>query len=57
VNDALSKTRATAVAQQFEQRGVNASAVVGLGSQLPVASNETAEGREKNRRVEIWLRR
>ena len=57
VNDALSKTRATAVAQQFEQRGVNASAVVGLGSQLPVASNETAEGREKNRRVEIWLKR
>jgi phosphate transport system substrate-binding protein len=57
VNDALSKIRATAVAQQFEQRGVNASAVVGLGSQLPVASNETAEGREKNRRVEIWLRR
>ena len=57
VNDALSKTRATAVAQQFEQRGVNASAVVGLGSQLPVASNETVEGREKNRRVEIWLRR
>jgi phosphate transport system substrate-binding protein len=57
VNDELSKNRATAVAQQFEQRGVNASAVVGLGSQLPVASNETAEGREKNRRVEIWLRR
>ena len=57
VNDALSKNRATIVAQQFEQRGVNASAVIGLGSQLPVASNETAEGREKNRRVEIWLKR
>jgi len=57
VNDALSKNRASAVAQQFEQRGVNASAVVGLGSQLSVASNETAEGREKNRRVEIWLKK
>lgn len=57
VNDALAKNRADAVAQQFEQRGVNAAAVIGLGSQLPVASNETPEGREKNRRVEIWLRR
>jgi phosphate transport system substrate-binding protein len=57
VNDTLSKNRATVVAQQFEQRGVSASAVIGLGSQLPVASNETAEGREKNRRVEIWLKK
>lgn len=57
VNDALSKNRATAVAQQFEQRGVNAAAVIGLGSELPVASNETPEGREKNRRVEIWLKK
>jgi len=56
-NDALSKDRANAVAQQFGERGVNAAAVVGLGSQLPVASNETAEGREKNRRVEIWLKK
>jgi len=57
VNDSLSKNRATAVAQQFEQRGVNAAAVIGLGSQLPVASNDTPDGREKNRRVEIWLKR
>jgi len=57
MNDALSKNRATAVAQQFEQRGVNASAVIGLGSQLPVASNDTPDGREKNRRVEISLRK
>jgi phosphate transport system substrate-binding protein len=56
-NDALSKNRADAVARQFEQRGVNPSAVVGVGSQLPVASNETPDGREKNRRVEIWLKR
>jgi phosphate transport system substrate-binding protein len=56
-NDNLAKERAAAVAQQFEQRGVKPSTVVGLGSEIAVASNDTPEGREKNRRVEIWLRR
>jgi phosphate transport system substrate-binding protein len=53
----LSKDRADAVALQFQQRGVKAATVVGFGSQLAVASNDTPEGRQKNRRVEIWLRR
>jgi phosphate transport system substrate-binding protein len=57
VTENLSKARAAAVAQQFEQRGVKAATVVGFGSQLAVASNDTPEGRQKNRRVEIWLRR
>lgn len=55
--DNLSKERAAAVAQQFEQRGVKAATVVGFGSQFAVASNDSPEGRQKNRRVEIWLRR
>ena len=55
--DNLSKERADAVAQQFEQKGVKAASVLGFGSQIAVASNETPEGRQKNRRVEIWLRR
>lgn len=55
--DNLAKERADAVAEQFEQRGVKAATVVGFGSQLAVASNDTPEGRQKNRRVEIWLRR
>jgi phosphate transport system substrate-binding protein len=53
----LSKARADAVAKQFEQRGVKAATVMGLGSQIAVASNDTPEGRQKNRRVEIWLKR
>lgn len=56
-NDALSKDRAKAVATQFAERGVKPSTVVGFGSQIAVASNGTPEGREKNRRVEIWLKR
>ena len=56
VNDELSRDRANTVARQFEQRGITPS-VVGLGSQLPVASNQTVDGREKNRRVEIWLKK
>ena len=55
--DNLSKARADAVAQQFEQRGIKAATVVGFGSQLAVASNDSPEGRQKNRRVEIWLKR
>jgi len=57
VNDTLSRNRADSVAQQFNLRGVRPSAVAGFGSQLPVGSNDTADGREKNRRVEIWLKR
>lgn len=56
-NEALSKNRANVVAQQFQERGLNAFAVVGFGPQLPVASNGTPEGRDKNRRVEIWVRK
>jgi outer membrane protein OmpA-like peptidoglycan-associated protein len=28
---------------------------VGFGGVLPVATNDTPEGREQNRRVEVWL--
>jgi len=47
--------QAKTVEEQFVQRGLNPGVVKGFGSDLPVASNDTDEGREKNRRVEIWL--
>jgi phosphate transport system substrate-binding protein len=56
VNAELSKQRAQAVATQLGSRGVTAERVIGFGSTMPLASNESPEGRERNRRVEIWIR-
>lgn len=55
-NLALSNERAKIVARQFSSRGVLPAVSTGFGSAVPVASNETDEGREKNRRVEVWLK-
>jgi phosphate transport system substrate-binding protein len=55
-NKALSLNRASTVKEQFVQRGLKPGIVRGFGADLPVASNDTDEGREKNRRVEIWIR-
>jgi phosphate transport system substrate-binding protein len=54
-NQALSVDRAKAIENQFVQRGITPTVVRGFGANLPVASNDTAAGREKNRRVEIWI--
>jgi phosphate transport system substrate-binding protein len=56
-NVALSLSRARIIENQFSQRGLKPAAVRGFGSGLPVASNDTPDGREKNRRVEIWIRK
>jgi phosphate transport system substrate-binding protein len=57
VNDALSLARAEQVAKALAQRGITGVAVDGFGSALPVASNATSDGRERNRRVEVWVAR
>jgi phosphate transport system substrate-binding protein len=54
-NQSLSLNRAKVIEDLFVQRGIKPAVVTGFGSHLPVASNDTEEGREKNRRVEIWL--
>jgi outer membrane protein OmpA-like peptidoglycan-associated protein len=54
-NDELSQRRADAVAHALVVRGVDADDVraVGRGKSFPVATNDTAAGRQQNRRVEI----
>jgi outer membrane protein OmpA-like peptidoglycan-associated protein len=56
-NDELSKRRAEAVRKVLISRGVSEQQVlaIGMGEQSPVASNATAEGRSKNRRVELHI--
>ena len=57
-NRLLSRTRAQAVADYLENNGVNPERLVveGRGSSMPVAENDTAYGRSRNRRIEFQLR-
>jgi len=57
LNMALSKDRAESVKAYLVSQGVNASRVeaTGYGESQPIASNKTAAGRQKNRRVEFSL--
>ena len=57
VNQVLSDQRAQAVAQYLIGAGVDANRIetIGFGESVPVASNETAEGRAINRRIEVRL--
>jgi outer membrane protein OmpA-like peptidoglycan-associated protein len=56
-NNELSMQRAITVRDYLIGQGVSASSidVAGLGSSNPVADNTTADGRSRNRRVEIVL--
>ncbi|MGI4728603.1 MAG: DUF6089 family protein [Janthinobacterium lividum] len=57
LNLALSKDRAEAIRQYLVSKGANASRIeaTGYGSTQPIATNKTAAGRQKNRRVEFTL--
>lgn len=58
INNPLSVKRAESVAKYLNSCGVSSNqfkAVEGFGSTMPVADNATAEGKAKNRRVEVYL--
>ncbi len=53
-NKVLSRKRAQACRDYLVSKGIDASRIrtVGHGQDQPIASNDTAEGRQKNRRIE-----
>lgn len=55
-NSELSARRAKVIEQELTARGILPRIVAGFGAAMPVASNETEVGRNKNRRVEVWVR-
>jgi outer membrane protein OmpA-like peptidoglycan-associated protein len=54
-NQRVSEQRAEVVAKSLRAYGIQVESF-GFGSAIPVQDNATAEGRDKNRRVEIWSR-
>jgi outer membrane protein OmpA-like peptidoglycan-associated protein len=56
-NQRLSEQRGGAVRDYLTQQGMAAGSITakGMGKTQPVASNDTAEGRQQNRRVEIVI--
>jgi phosphate transport system substrate-binding protein len=53
----LSTKRAQNVAALLTSQGVTVAQTFGFGQVAPVGDNATREGREKNRRVEIFMAR
>ncbi len=56
-NQILSQNRANAVKNYLVKKGIKSNRLkpVGYGISRPIASNDTAEGRQKNRRTEVYI--
>ncbi|WP_238383586.1 substrate-binding domain-containing protein [Colwellia psychrerythraea] len=54
-NTHLSYQRAKSVELALTSRGIPVLAVEAMGEALPIANNNTEDGRKRNRRVEVWL--
>ena len=57
LNRRLALNRAHAIREAFEARGLMGLLVESAGERCPVAGNDTPQGRQSNRRVEIWIGR
>ncbi|MDR3112349.1 MAG: autotransporter domain-containing protein [Elusimicrobiota bacterium] len=57
INDVLSEKRARVVYDEFVEDGISKKYLSyrGLGSRVPISSNETEDGKMQNRRVEVYL--
>lgn len=55
-NLAASRKRAEAVAEALKKKGVTELLILAAGEEGAVERNDIRAGREKNRRVEIWLK-
>ena len=57
-NERLSERRASAVSSYLRNLGVRGSRLdsIGYGESRPKSSNDTASGRQRNRRVELYVR-
>lgn len=53
----LTERRALAVMNYLRSKGINATRLtaVGMGSEVPIASNDTAEGRRRNTRIDFII--
>ena len=51
----ISRERAQIVERELMARGIFPVVIDGFGAVLPVANNDSPQGAEKNRRVEIWV--
>jgi outer membrane protein OmpA-like peptidoglycan-associated protein len=56
-NESLSQQRANEVVNYLKTKGINAARVAakGYGSKFPIATNNTEEGRQQNRRTEFKI--
>ena len=54
-NTDLAMRRAKVIERELVSRGIPVMAVESYGELLPIANNDTDTGRERNRRVEVWV--